>query len=55
MDPALCTGDGQTYERAAITRWLETYNTSPVTSQPLQTRDLIPNHALHIEAAQSRR
>ena len=58
VDPVLCTGDGQTYERAAITQWLAALDsqTSPVTGQPLVSRDLVPNHALRsiIQAAQAR-
>lgn len=53
LDPALCLGDQQTYERLAIVRWLETHNTSPVTGQPLPSRDLLPNFTLRslIQAA----
>ena len=56
VDPVLCTGDGQTYERSAITNWLAASDTSPVTGQPLVSRDLLPNHALRsiIQAAQVR-
>jgi U-box domain len=55
-DPVLCTGDGQTYERTAIMEWLAASDTSPVTGQPLASRDLVPNHALRsiIQAAQAR-
>ena len=55
-DPVLCTGDGQTYERSAITQWLAASDTSPVTGQRLTSRDILPNHALRsiIEAAQAR-
>ena len=56
VDPVLCTGDGQTYERSAITQWLAASATSPVTGQPLASRDLLPNHALRsiIQAEQAR-
>ena len=56
VDPVVCTGDGQTYERAAITQWLATSDASPVTGQLLASRDLLPNHALRsiIEATQAR-
>jgi U-box domain len=49
----LCVGDGHSYEQHAISEWLQTQNTSPVTGQPLETTDLLPNHALRqmIEAA----
>ena len=54
-DPVLCTGDGQTYERSAITQWLAASGTSPVTGQPLTSLDLLPNHALRsiIQAARA--
>ena len=56
VDPVLCTGDGQTYERTAILRWLAASDASPVTGQPLTSRDILPNHALRsiIQAAQAR-
>ena len=56
VDPVLCTGDGQTYERSAITEWLAASDTSPVTGHPLASRDLLPNHALRsiIQASQTR-
>ena len=56
VDPVLCTGDQQTYERSAITQWLAASDASPVTGQPLASRDVVPNHALRgiIEAAQAR-
>ena len=52
-DPVLCEADGQTYERAAITAWLQQHGTSPVTLAPAQTQNLIPNHTLRniIQAA----
>ena len=51
--PALCVGDGHSYEEAAIAQWLQTHGTSPVTGQPLATQELLPNHALRqmIQAA----
>ena len=56
VDPVLCTGDGQTYERSAITQWLAASDTSPVTGQPLTSREVLPNHALRsiIQAEQAR-
>ena len=50
---ALCVGDGHSYEEAAISQWLQMRGTSPVTGQPLATRELLPNHALRqmIQAA----
>jgi hypothetical protein len=43
-DPVMCE-DGITYERSAITYWLQTNSTSPVTRQQLSSH-LIPNIAL---------
>jgi U-box domain len=53
MRPALCVGDGHSYEEAAIAQWLQAHGTSPVTGQPLATTELLPNHALRqmIQAA----
>lgn len=53
-EPVVCTGDGETYEQAAIQQWLLQHNTSPVTGQALPAqRDLIPDFALRslIQAA----
>ena len=52
----LCVGDGHSYEQSAISQWLQTNDTSPVTGQPLATTDLLPNHALRqmIQAARAR-
>ena len=44
-DPVLCA-DGITYERAAITAWLENHNTSPKTNLKLPNKRLTPNIAL---------
>ena len=38
--------DGFTYERAAISKWLEDHNTSPKTGAPLEFKMLIPNQSL---------
>ena len=53
MRAALCVGDSHSYEEAAISQWLQTQGTSPVTGQPLATKELLPNHALRqmIQAA----
>ena len=45
-DPALLVGDGQTYERAEIERWLQTKQTSPMTNEKLDTTLLAPNVVL---------
>ena len=44
VDPVMCE-DGITYERSAITQWLQSHNTSPVTRQYISS-NLIPNIAL---------
>jgi hypothetical protein len=38
--------DGISYERAAITEWLEKSSESPVTRKPLHISDLVPNRSL---------
>jgi Mg-chelatase subunit ChlD len=43
-DPVMCE-DGITYERSAITQWLQTHDTSPVTRKQIN-KYLIPNIAL---------
>jgi len=45
VDP-VCTADGQTYEKAAISRWLETRRVSPVTNSRLTDLTLTPNRPL---------
>ena len=42
IDP-VCTSDGFTYERTAISEWLRTKNTSPNTGARLEGTTLIPN------------
>ena len=56
MCATLCVGDGYSYEQSAITQWLQSHDTSPVTGQLLATTDLLPNHALRqmIQAASAR-
>ena len=44
MTDPVCTSDGFTYERAAITEWLRTKDTSPKTGATLESKKLIPNH-----------
>ena len=44
MTDPVTTLDGFTYERAAITEWLRTKNTSPKTGATLESKMLIPNH-----------
>ncbi|KAH3763654.1 hypothetical protein Pelo_4466 [Pelomyxa schiedti] len=45
VDP-VSTSDGHTYEREAISRWLENHDTSPVTSLPLSSKNIVPNYSL---------
>jgi hypothetical protein len=44
VDPVVAE-DGQTYERRALARWLESHGSSPMTSQPMGRR-MVPNYAL---------
>ena len=46
MSDPVSTLDGFTYEREAITEWLRTKDTSPVTGATLESTTLIPNHSL---------
>jgi hypothetical protein len=45
VDPVLGS-DGRTYERIAITEWLRTHTTSPITREPMTTASLTSNYAL---------
>lgn len=44
-DPVIAL-DGHTYEKSAIEDWIFRKQTSPMTNAPLQSRLLIPNHAM---------
>ena len=46
MTDPVSTSDGFTYERAAITEWLRTKDTSPKTGATLESTTLYPNHSL---------
>ena len=46
MTDPVSTLDGFTYERAAITEWLRTKDTSPSTGATLESKALIPNYSL---------
>jgi serine/threonine-protein phosphatase 6 regulatory ankyrin repeat subunit B len=46
MTDPVSTVDGFTYEREAITEWLRTKDTSPVTGTTLESKTLIPNLSL---------
>jgi hypothetical protein len=54
MDRPAVAADGHSYELEAITRWLETNNTSPFTRAPLHTTALVPNVALRNAIAEWR-
>ena len=41
-DPVMAS-DGHTYERAAIERWFESNQTSPLTGEELASKALVPN------------
>jgi hypothetical protein len=45
LDPVIAS-DGHTYERRAIDEWLRQHNSSPLTSQQLENRNLLPSHTL---------
>ena len=45
QDPVI-TSDGHTFERVAITEWLQGSNASPKTGATLPNNNLIPNIAL---------
>ena len=45
VDPVLAS-DGRTYERSAITEWLRTHSTSPITRETMHQQSLTPNYAL---------
>jgi len=44
-DPVIGS-DGRTYERSAITEWLKTHTTSPITRETMTAASLKPNYAL---------
>lgn len=46
MEDPVIDHEGNSYERAAITNWLERNATSPITRSPLQLFQLSPNRAL---------
>ena len=43
MTDPVCTSDGFTYEREAISEWLRTNDTSPLTGAKLESKVLVPN------------
>lgn len=46
MSDPVSTPDGNTYEKTAIVEWLKTHDTEPITRNPLNISQLIPNRAL---------
>ena len=54
MKQPVITSDGHTYERAAISQWLETHATSPRTGNALPDKVLRPNHNLRAQIVQYR-
>lgn len=44
VDPVFCAGDGQTYERSAIERWIKNKKTSPINNLPLNSTKIYPNY-----------
>lgn len=48
MQNPVLTADGNTFEKAAITDWLNSNNKSPVSGLPLPSRTLKPNYALRL-------
>lgn len=50
-DPVVAA-DGHSYERAAITRWLQSKRTSPLTGAYLPHTQLVPNHSLRCTVAE---
>jgi len=44
VDPVFCAGDGQTYERSAIERWIKMKKTSPFNNLPLKSTKIYPNY-----------
>ena len=45
IEPVMCC-DGHSYEKVAITDWLVSHNTSPMTNQELATKQTFPNRGL---------
>ena len=46
VDPVLLLVDGQTYDRADITAWIDQHANSPLTRQAANLADLVPNRAI---------
>ena len=46
MTDPVVAGDGHTYSRSGITRWLQNHRTSPKTNEILSDARVVPNHLL---------
>ena len=46
MEEPVIAGDGHSYEKGAIERWLRTHDSSPKTNERLRDRHVTPNHGL---------
>jgi len=46
MQEPVVDKEGNSYEKAAISQWIQTHGTSPITRSPLSVADLAPNRAL---------
>lgn len=46
MSDPVCAADGHSYELAAIDKWMQTSNKSPITGLDFGHRNLVTNHAL---------
>ena len=46
MTDPVSTSDGYTFEREAISEWLRTHDTSPITGATLESKTLFPNYSL---------
>ena len=54
QDPVVLLGDGNTYERCAIEKWLlKGTDTSPLTGEVLTEKRLVPNHLIRSFIAQA--
>lgn len=45
IDPVVCE-DGHSYERGAVESWLRNHDTSPLSNAHLNSKMVVPNHAL---------
>ena len=52
MEDPVVTASGQTYDRDAISQWLRTKQTDPVSNARLSNKKLVPNFALRVMIVQ---